>query len=327
MTDALFTEADVYDGDPLRPDMETPTPLEVVASLTRPQREQRVEWLIDQAHAIYDEALRDLLRGRELVAQCVLFSGGNDSTTLAHLFRDRATHAIMANTGIGIEQTRQYVRDTCAAWSLPLVEVHPEDSYEDLVCGRVKTKKSGEDVWAGGFPGPGAHGTMYQRLKERAFDRARHELGFANSKAKAATFIAGRRRQESERREDVPLCEDDGTVIWVSPIALWTKPDMNTYRLMMGDVPRNEVSDKLHMSGECLCGAYAHPGELDEIGYWFPEVRAEIERLQGEVRAAGYGEPWCMWGHGQGKPGKAGRLCGNCTVRYTDQLSLFGDAA
>ena len=54
MSDALFTEADVYSGDPLRPDTETPTPAEVVGSLTGSQRRQRVEWLSQQAHDLYD---------------------------------------------------------------------------------------------------------------------------------------------------------------------------------------------------------------------------------------------------------------------------------
>lgn len=328
MSDTLFTDSYVYAGDPTAPDMERPTPLPIVAALTRPDRELRVRRLIDQSHHIYDVAVTECLRDRELIAQCVLFSGGNDSTTLAHLFRRRATHAVMGNTTIGIERTRKYVRDTCESWALPLIEVTPDDSYRDLVLGRVKTKSTGEDVWPGGFPGPGAHGTMYQRLKERAFDKARHELGIANSRTKAALFIAGRRRQESERRADIPLWESDGTVIWVSPLAFWTKPDLNTYRLMYRDVPRNDVSDALHMSGECLCGAYAHTGELDEIGYFYPDVRADIEALQDEVRAAGFVEPWCTWGHGQGKPGKSGRLCGSCATRVTaGQTELFGASA
>jgi 3'-phosphoadenosine 5'-phosphosulfate sulfotransferase (PAPS reductase)/FAD synthetase len=202
------------------------------------------------------------------------------------------------------------------------VEVRGGDTYEDLVLGNVKTKGTGEDVWPGGFPGPGAHGTMYQRLKERALDKARHELGVANSRTKATVWIAGRRRQESARRSDIPLHESDGSVIWTSPIAMWTKLDLGTYRKMF-DVPCNEVAELLHMSGECLCGAYAHPGELNEIGDWFPDVRAEIEALEAKVRAAGIPEPFCNWGHGQAGTGKAsrpGRLCESCDFR---QQALF----
>lgn len=301
MSDTLFTEADVYDGDPVRPDDETPTPASLVAALTPAQRVQRVEWLVEQAHRLYDEGVADHLGTRTVAASCVLFSGGNDSTTLGHLFKDRASHAIHANTTIGIEQTRQFVRDTCAAWGLPLIEKVAPVSYRELVLER-------------GFPGPGMHWKMYSRLKERALDLARHELGVANSRTKVAVFIAGRRRAESERREDIPLSQADGSVIWVSPIALWQKLDLATYREMHPDVPRNEVSDLIHMSGECLCGAFARPGELDEIGYWFPEVRAEIEALQAEVRAAGHPEPFCRWGHGEGAPSKSGPLCSSCSV-------------
>jgi 3'-phosphoadenosine 5'-phosphosulfate sulfotransferase (PAPS reductase)/FAD synthetase len=296
-----------------------PTPTEDVARLTRPQREQRVNWLVLQAHQIADEAVSRWLnvsvdsrtkgekyRARALVSTCVLFSGGNDSTTLAHIFRERATVAIHANTGIGIEQTRQFVRDTCASWDLPLIErkaPKPEDWYENLVIER-------------GFPGPASHWKMFSRLKERALDAARYDIGVANSRTKAALWLAGRRRAESKRREDIPLSEYDGSVIWASPLAHWTKLDLNTYRLMHPDVPRNEVSDLLHMSGECLCGAFAHPGELEEIAEFYPEVAAQIRELEEKVRAAGHQEELCVWGHGlngtQLADFRKGRLCSSC---------------
>lgn len=307
---ALFSDADVYDGDPLIPDLNTPTPADVVAQLSPQQRVARLGALMMQARRIYVDGIQAHLGQRTVAASCVLFSGGNDSTTLAHLFRGIATHAIHANTTIGIEQTRQYVRDTCASWGLPLLEKTAPISYRDLVLER-------------GFPGPGMHWKMYSRLKERALDAARHDLGVANSRTKVAVFIAGRRRAESERRQDVPLWESDGSVIWVSPLAMWTKLDLNTYRELFDDVPRNEVSDLLHMSGECLCGAFAHPGELDEIGEFFPNVKAEIEQLQRDVAAAGHEKPFCTWGHGQGDPSKSGRLCSSCSVR--GQLDMFGD--
>lgn len=323
MSESLFEPEDLYAGDPTRPDREHVTPIEVVARLTRPDREKRVRALIDQAHEIYDEAVSLRLKGRELAAECILFSGGNDSTTLAHLFRKRATHAIHANTTIGIEETRQYVRDTCASWGVPLIEETPPDSYRDLILGNVRTK-AGVQVFKPGFPGPGAHGQMYTRLKERALDKARHTLGVANSRSKAVTFIAGIRRNESKRRADREIHQSDGTVIWVSPISFWTKLDLTTYRLMFDDVPRNRVSDVLHMSGECLCGAFAHPGELEEIRYWFPDVAAEIEALQVEAHAAGIAEPYCTWGHGKGRSADSGRLCQSCDVRAEDQVVIPG---
>jgi 3'-phosphoadenosine 5'-phosphosulfate sulfotransferase (PAPS reductase)/FAD synthetase len=324
VTDALFDEADLYEGDPLAPDIETPTPPDVVARLTAADRVRRTTWLIEQAHAIHEAGIATHLDGRDLVAECVLVSGGTDSTDLSHLFKHRDTHFVHANTTFGIEETRQYVRDLAVAWSIPLIEEYPPDDYESLVLGDVLTR-AGEQVWEPGFPGPGAHGFIYARLKERGLDKARHTLGVANSRTKAVVYIAGRRRQESKRREDVPLFQSDGTVIWTSPLAMWTKSDMNTYRIMRRDddpVPVNPVSEKLHMSGECLCGAYAHPGELEEIRFWYPEMAAQIDALMAKARARGIPEPWCTWGHGQGKPkpGPAPRLCQSCDDRFQSML-------
>lgn len=221
---ALFTESEAFTGDPLRPDLDTPTPALIVAELSPADRVRRVHWLIAQAHHIFHAGIAEHRNGRKLAAACVLFSGGNDSTVLAHLFRGVATHAIHANTTIGIEQTRQFVRDTCASWGVPLLEKVAPIPYRDLVLDQ-------------GFPGPGMHWKMYSRLKERCLDAARHDLGVANSRTKFAVYIAGRRRAESERREDAPLHEADGSVIWISPLAMWTKLDLNTYQRRLRQDP------------------------------------------------------------------------------------------
>lgn len=302
---ALFEVSKAWNGNPLKPDMETPTPPEMVYRLTKPDREARVRHLIDQAHTIHNEGIA-LAGNRKVVGQCILFSGGNDSTVLAHLFRETATHAAHANTGIGIEATRQFVRDTCESWGLPLIEKHPPTSYRDLVIEQ-------------GFPGPAMHFKMYQRLKERALRQVRRDL-VKDGRNERVIFIAGRRRAESARRSDIPLHEVNGSVIWTSPLALWTKPDMQTYRLMMGDVPVNRMSELVGMSGECLCGAFARPGELEMIREHSPETAAEIDTLQADVRAAGWTEPYCTWGHGKGSAdvSKTGRMCTSCTI--TDPL-------
>lgn len=321
MTDALFTAADVYSGDPLNPDLVTPTPAEIVASLTSDERRERVHNLIVQAGDIVDMAITAHLGGRKLVGTAILYSGGNDSTTLAHLFRYEADWAIHANTTIGIESTREFVRETCKAWGLTLIEKVAPESYRDLVLG---TDARGIPR---GFPGPAMHFFHYTRLKERCLDAARREI-ITNPRTERVMFLGGRRRAESARRSEIPLYEVDGSVIWCSPLAMWTKLDLNTYREIHKDVPRNPASDLIHMSGECLCGAFAHPGELDEVGEWFPEVVAEIRALEAEVRAAGVPEPYCRWGHGEGKPSEVGRACGNCISRGQFSFDdLPGDTA
>lgn len=249
----------------------------------------RVRNLIQQSHKVLDDAIQSHVidDGRSVAAVVILFSGGNDSTTLAHMFRNRATHAGHANTGIGIEQTRQYVRDTCATWGLPLLERHPPagSTYRELVLDQ-------------GFPGPGHHWKMYQRLKERCIEQMRREL-VKHPRKERVIFLAGRRSDESKRRKklaDRPPVDRKGSMVFVSPLINWTKEDLNTYRMLFPDAPRNEVSDILHMSGECLCGAFAHSGELEEIADWFPHVAEEIRGLEREVEATGKFPPEkCRW--------------------------------
>lgn len=285
---------------------------EEVARLTRPEREDRVRALVDLSHRIIDTAEENHFKKHRRAATCVLFSGGNDSTVLAHLFKERADYAVHANTGIGIEETRQFVRDTSAAWGLPLIEKHPPpgDTYRDLVL-------------AHGFPGPGQHFKMYQRLKERCLRQVRRDL-ISNPYRERVMFLAGRRRTESARRSVVPASERVDSVVWCSPLVLWTKLDLNTYRLMQGDVPVNRVSDLIHMSGECLCGAFAEKGELEEVSSWFPAVGVDIEALEAEIaHREDIPEIRRKWGWGAYRNdvaalkarSKSGPMCSSCEGR------------
>lgn len=284
-----------------------------VGELDRAHRFVRVVQLERLATELLAYAIATHAEGHAIVGVVALFSGGNDSTVLTHLMRPHITHAAHANTTIGIEATRQFVRDTCAAWDVPLIEEVAPVTYADLVIDQ-------------GFPGPGHHYKMYQRLKERPLDAVRRHL-VANARRERIVLVAGRRRHESARRANIPEMERDGSAIWVSPLVLWTALDMNTYRDMYPDVPRNEVSDLIHMSGECLCGAFATDGELDEIAQWFPDVAADIRDLERRVKAAGHPEPRCRWGWGANsteEKSTVGRLCSSCDARQT-VLPLQGE--
>lgn len=284
-----------------------------LARLSRRERERRVELLIEDSHLIFDKAIDELVTkdGKTAAGIVGLFSGGNDSTVMCHVMQDVLTHVGHANTTIGIEKTRQFVRDTAEMWGIPLLEFKPPrevDHYRALVLDQ-------------GFPGPGHHFKMYQRLKERGLHQMRRTL--VKDRSQRIVFIAGRRREESRRRMNIPEMEREGSMVWVSPLVHWTKLDLNTYRLMH-DVPVNEVSDLLHMSGECLCGSFAHAGELDEISMWFPDVAAKIRALEEEIAdRTDIPDKRKKWGWGAGqkpKNEKVGALCTSCDSRWQQEV-------
>jgi hypothetical protein len=85
-----------FEHDPLDPHPEYPTPLELVMRLTRSERETRVRALIKLSHNKFDQAIDAHAAGKEIAGFCSLVSGGNDSYTVANLFRGVATHQVHA---------------------------------------------------------------------------------------------------------------------------------------------------------------------------------------------------------------------------------------
>ncbi len=84
------------------------------------------------------------------VAIYVGFSGGRDSLAVTHWVMSNYPQARVfhINTGIGIELTRQYVRDMCEKYGWPLDEVRAKED-----CGQDYD----EIVKSEGFPGPFSH--------------------------------------------------------------------------------------------------------------------------------------------------------------------------
>lgn len=280
--------------------------------------ETRLERLIAEARAIVAEAVYEHVHkpGKQLTQRCLMFSGGDDSTVLAHLFRNEVDRFVHIDTGIWVQDldggsaALAHVQSMSDSWGVPLL-VASGESYRALVIQY-------------GFPGPAQHFRMYNNLKERGFRKVRREF-VKRGRRERILFIAGMRGDESDRREDnAERHHRDGSVVWCSPLIDWTKQDLADYRRVF-DVPRSDVSRELHMSGECLCGAFAKKGELDEIDFWRPETAVHIRGLEAEVAAAGNAPAFrCQWGWGAYRPTKrkirkTGPLCQQCVFSFDSQ--------
>lgn len=230
-----------------------------------------------------NETLTGALERYNPVACFALFSGGHDSLVSTHIaMQHPAIQAVVhVNTGIGIEQTRQFVRDICARFGWLLLEYRAEDHgqyYERIVL-------------ENGFPGPGQHHKMYARLKERALRALKRDYAPRQN----MLLVTGIRRQESVKRMGIarPI-QYQGSYIWTAPIVEWSADDCDAYMQQHG-LPRNRVKDQLCISGECLCGAFARRGEMAELKAHYPEVHARIKALEARCQQAGV---WHRWGSG-----------------------------
>jgi 3'-phosphoadenosine 5'-phosphosulfate sulfotransferase (PAPS reductase)/FAD synthetase len=257
---------------------------------------RRLDSLIASVPRIIDMAIRKMItenrdgkgRTRELAGIVTMFSGGKDSQVLAHLMRKRTDFYGHANTGIGIEDTRDYVRLVAKMWGVPLIERSPRPgrTYESYVLEH-------------GFPGPGRHGHIFNRIKGDCFRQIKDAV-IEWPYRQRVLFVAGRRLTESARRErrKIPVWERDRSIAWVSPLRGWTNLDLVAYRLRFPDIPRNHVADEIDMSGECLCGAFAQPGELALLRSYPPasDVVRQIDDLAWRALIAGVPAGKCRWG-------------------------------
>ena len=266
------------------------------------------EKLIENAGRIIAEAVDQ----HDPVKVYALVSGGHDSTVAAHLAKEygpKLDSIVHINTGIGVEETRHFVRKFAQWLDTPLVEKRPLVSYEDLV---LKY----------GFPGPAAHKYMYIWLKERPLREVKREA--QNGQRRRVMFITGVRRTESNRRMGyVESVQREGNTVWVAPIRDFNYRDIWDYRDRF-DLPVNEVVDFLHMSGECLCGAFSKPGELDWLSLFYPSVASQIRQLEKKAHAAGVKS--CHWGPQSSTVIREspGPLCSGCTYEEPESYESAG---
>lgn len=225
-----------------------------------------------------------------------LLSGGNDSACACHVaasvLGDRFSGVAHINTETGVRETREHVDRLCKAFGWTLNEYRPP---------LPKWGREGETAYDAivrryGFPGPAQHTKrpgsgapgIYNLLKERCVRQLMREHGGGR-----VLLVTGARLAESTiRMGRVDESVREGRRVWVAPIIRWESWDKDIYMREHG-IPRNPVTEKLGISGECLCGCYACPGEFARIALHYPDAAEAIWRRQAMAEAAGVP---CMWG-------------------------------
>lgn len=244
------------------------------------------------------EGLIELAKSRVIEAREVYrpvymsgaFSGGGDSIAacLIASLCDGFRGMFHVNTGVGLCATEAYVESTCVemGWELETFKAVEHLDGE----GKVAPIDYFKIVERYGFPGPSQHGKMYTMLKQRQM-RAWRKAHKKFRSRQNVMLISGARQQESKKRNDPnrvkPHAKIDG-IAWVNPLYDASKLDCTRLREHFG-VQKSSVVDLIHMSGECLCGAFGSPEELKELKLWFGNdmTIARLANLDESERAAG----------------------------------------
>lgn len=226
----------------------------------------RIPPLVRSAHAVIDAAIGE----HKLAGVWALFSGGHDSLVTTHVASQHPAFqgVIHIDTCTGILETEQFVRDTCARYGWRLIVKQPVTRYEQLI---VRY----------GFPGPAQHNMMYRYLKERPLVQAKQEA--VTVTGGRIGFVTGVRSQESARRMGhVEMLRKDKMGIWAAIVHNWSALDLGVY-MRLNALPVNPVKQDTHMSGECLCAAYAKRDEDKMLGMFYPLAYERIQRWEALV--------------------------------------------
>lgn len=245
-----------------------------------------------------------------------LFSGGKDSLVTTHIAQTvrgfNGVCYVNTKTGPLSQEHALSTQQQAAGFGWDWLEKSPATTYSMLV---VKS----------GFPGPGSHSWMYRMLKERSIKQLTKAVRKAD-KVDFVLYTTGIRRHESQRRANAPETKTvSRNEVWVSPIINWRNEDVRNYL----DLTGLSVAH-YHHSVDCGCGAFAQPGEREEM-LAHPKQRVYVLALERMVREAATiasvtGEPpiperFCQWGHGlsgkgsKNEPIDAVSICNDCHGR------------
>lgn len=234
-----------------------------------------------------------------------LLSGGKDSTlsALTADSEDRLKGVVYIDTGIGLEETRQYVEDLSNdfGWELKIFKGYVSyDSY----------------ILRHGFPTPAGHSQIMHILK---LDAVRRFISWAKKEYSDIPLIySGVRSQESDRRsrwarrfQHYQGADWDCPIFHYSDEQVWKKHfELN--------VPINSSYGIIGKSGDCLCGAFGNLSEKRMIEKYYPYLSDHIKELEEQTTSTKYN----IWGNTEksicalrAEAKSENLLCNECIVK------------
>lgn len=232
-----------------------------------------------------------------------LFSRGKDSLVTCHFLSRLGVldEVLYCNTGVNAPENPLYVLDICKKFGWKLNTVYPKEGekFEDFV------RKFD-------FPRQGMHSAIMGYLKwhpMRTWARQHRHEDFA--------FVSGRRAKESNRRggimSNTGTVEQTEKMTFVTPLYYWSDADVWNY-IRDNNLEKCPVYDTLHISGDCLCGAFSEIGEMFLIKVFHKQLYDFLLGIEEK-----YGG---RWGNGMSARGAKTQqqlsddlICNECIIR------------
>lgn len=245
----------------------------------------KIDDRISESKALYDKAVTEF----KPVATVVMLSGGDDSVTtlfLALQLGIKIDLIIHGNTGTGLPEATNYVREIAKTVNVPYAEMKAGDKYEKYVLRK-------------GFFGTGrtAHSYAYHLLKATGFRSAISRNLRQRRRNFPVLCLNGVRVDESENRADNygdsvtrrdPASPND---IWLNLIHWWTAGECLEFLEGLG-IKRSPVAMCLGRSGECMCGTMQNQAARLRAAEFSPTWGKWLDQLEHEVVQR---HPW-RWG-------------------------------
>lgn len=262
-----------------------------------------------------EDVIDEAKQGQRVIASFCLFSGGNDSTVLAHRCQDDYEALVHVDTGTAVPGVKDFCAEFAEWLGKPLVIYEAGDAYRRMVLGSPSSNGIG-------FPGPAQHSTCYRQLKKAQIEALVRDtkFGWEAGRHDRVLLLSGIRRAESEKRKGRLANHRQGSQLWCCPLIDWTSRDMWDYRDQhMDDAPTSDVAALLHKSGECNCGAFATPGDRETLRALWPEwFDATIGSIEKEAEEAGLASS--TWGSWESAFSAADDepMCSDCQLRIEE---------
>jgi 3'-phosphoadenosine 5'-phosphosulfate sulfotransferase (PAPS reductase)/FAD synthetase len=234
-----------------------------------------------------------------------LLSGGKDSTLAALKMSEegRLAGVVFIDTGIGLNETREYVEDLALRfdWNLKIFKGYT--SYDSYV---IKH----------GFPTPAGHSQIMHILK---LDAVRKFISWhKKERGEIPLLFSGVRSSESNRRSTwARRFQFYQGAYWDCPIFHYTTEQV--WKLHYEHkIPINSAYGTIGKSGDCLCGAFGNLTEKKIIEKFYPYLSDHINYLEEHTNSKKYNS----WGNTdksicalEGKKHSEHLLCSECSLK------------